>query len=215
VDPLCLKLGPAGVTHSPAAAASGSDAVEGKVVALVAKFDEVDYDYDIIAPGAVVSGTPVVLSSYGHDVMRDQARLPVGKGQLVVEGSHLVFKGSYFLQIGRARDAFETLKSLAELAQWSWGFLITQQRAPTPAEAKRGARRVLTKVRPIEVSPVLLGAGRGTRTLDVKRDAERAAAMMRERERFLRHIRHKHPQWPNESDEIYRRRLAALYFTAA
>jgi hypothetical protein len=213
---ILVKRAPAGVAQ-PAVAATAADMAEGKVSAIVATLDDTlpDHDGDIVSAKAVTDGTPVVLSSYQHDVVTRDL-LPVGKGALYREGKHLVFRGHYFMDVQTARDAFHTLRQLGGQAQWSWAFYIQKHSEPTAAQRALGVKRVITMADAFEVSPVVRGAGRNTRTVSAKVDDERhAAAMLAERERFLNHIRHKHPQWPNESHEMHRRRLLALYFTAA
>jgi hypothetical protein len=183
-----MKRGPVLAALREVDPATGSDiATEGRVAAIVGTLGDVDHDGDIIEAGSVVDGAPVVLSAYAHDTVLAR-RLPVGKGALFIEGANLVFRGGYFLQVERARDAFETLKALGGQVQWSWAFNILRKRDPTPTEKGRGAVRVLTGLAPFEASPVLIGAGRHTRTLHAKSEAEQrrlSAEMAGEHERFL------------------------------
>jgi phage head maturation protease len=142
------------------------DAEKGLVEAVVATLGVVDKDEDIIRPDAIKDGSKVSMSSYGHDAMYGNA--PVGKGEIVVEGNKAVFKGRLFLATANGRDTFETLKEMGSDQQWSFGFRILGSEVPEERERKLGARRILTKLDCFEVSPVIIGAGVGTRTLAVK-----------------------------------------------
>lgn len=142
------------------------DAEKGIVEAIIATLGVVDKDEDIIRPDAIKDGSKVSMSAYGHDAVFGDA--PVGKGALHVDGNKLVFKGRVFLATSRGRETFETLKEMETDQQWSFGFRIIGAEVPSDEERKRGARRILTKLDAFEVSPVIIGAGVGTRTVGVK-----------------------------------------------
>lgn len=154
------------VLKSFGAAMEVKDAEKGLVEAIIATLGVVDKDEDIIRPDAIPGGAKVSMSSYGHDAVYGDA--PVGKGTLHVDGNKLVFKGRVFLATVRGRESFETLKEMDVDQQWSFGFRILGAEVPSDEERKMGARRVLTKLDPFEVSPVIIGAGVGTRTVGVK-----------------------------------------------
>lgn len=142
------------------------DANTGSVEAIIATLMVVDKDEDVITETAIPDGAKVSMSAYGHDAVFGTA--PVGKGKLVIEGNKAVFKGRLFLGTSRGRDTFEVLKEMGEEQQWSFGFRILGAEVPDEAWKKRGARRILTKLDCFEVSPVIVGAGVGTRTVGVK-----------------------------------------------
>lgn len=142
------------------------DAEKGEVEAIIATLGVVDKDEDIIRHDAIPDGAKVSMSSYGHDAVFG-AR-PVGKGKLFVDGAKLVFKGRVFLGTTDGRDTFEVLKEMGGDQEWSFGFRILGAEVPSEDERKQGARRILTKLDCFEVSPVIVGAGVGTRTLGVK-----------------------------------------------
>jgi phage head maturation protease len=146
-------------------ALSVKDADKGLVQAVIATLEVVDRDGDIIRKGAIANGTKVTMSAYGHDAVFG-AR-PAGKGVLSVEGNQLTFNGRMFLATTAGRETFEVLKEL-DTAEWSFGFRVLGEEVPNESERKQGARRVLTKLDAFEVSPVLMGAGVGTRTVAVK-----------------------------------------------
>lgn len=142
------------------------DEAKGDVEAIVATLGVVDRDGDVIREGAIKSGAKVQMSDYAHNLM--WGGKPVGKGTLVVEGNKAVFKGRLFLKTADGRNTFETLKEMGGDQEWSFGFRVTGWEAPDEDEKKQGAFRILTKLEAFEVSPVLRGAGIGTRTVAVK-----------------------------------------------
>lgn len=142
------------------------DAEKGEVEAVVATIGVIDKDEDIIRPDAIKDGSKVSMSSYGHDAIYGDP--PVGKGALYVDGNKVVFKGRMFINTSRGRDTFETLKEMGADQQWSFGFRIMGSEVPEEKDRKLGARRILTKLDCFEVSPVIIGAGVGTRTLAMK-----------------------------------------------
>lgn len=135
---------------------------EGRVTAIIATLGTVDSDGDIIAPGAIPSGTSVPISAYGHASW--SGALPVGRGVVTEEGDRVVVRGQFFLDTLAGRETFTALSHLAELQEWSFGFL------PRLWHAERIAGelvRVLDRLDIFEVSPVLVGAGVGTRTVEL------------------------------------------------
>lgn len=142
------------------------DAEKGDVEAVIATLGVVDKDEDIITNDAIPNGSKVSMSAYGHDAVYGTA--PVGKGVIHVDGSRAVFKGRMFLATVRGRETFEVLKEMGVDQEWSFGFRILGSEVPNEEQRKQGARRILTKLDAFEVSPVIVGAGVGTRTLAVK-----------------------------------------------
>ncbi len=142
------------------------DADQGTVRAVIATLGVVDRDGDIIRKGAIPDGARVAVSAYGHDAV--WGNRPVGKGTLSTEGNKVLFDGRIFLNTTDGRDTFEVLKEMGADQEWSFGFRIMGEEVPADDEKKSGAWRILTKLDAFEVSPVLVGAGIGTRTLAVK-----------------------------------------------
>lgn len=142
------------------------DADKGEVRAVIATLGVIDRDGDIIRKGAIPDGARVVVSSYGHDAV--WGNRPAGKGTLSTEGNKVLFDGRLFLNTSDGRDTFEVLKEMGTDQEWSFGFRIIGDEVPTEDEQRQGAYRILTKLDAFEVSPVLIGAGIGTRTLAVK-----------------------------------------------
>lgn len=144
------------------------DESKGEVEAIVATLETVDRDREVILRGAIPDGSKVKLSGYGHGAMYGE--MPVGKGTLHVEKDRAVFRGKFFLTTTRGQDAFQTLKELGPEQEWSFGFRVIDAENASEEWAKQGAWRVLKKLEPFEVSPVLIGAGVGTRTVAMKCD---------------------------------------------
>lgn len=135
----------------------------GAVRAVFATLNVVDKDGDITIPGAFESGAEVIISAYGHQSWGGS--LPVGKGVINEVGNEAVFEGRFFLNTTHGRDTYETLKGLGPRQEWSYGYNVLDSEQQT-IDGK--AVRVLKKLRVVEVSPVLVGAGINTRTLAVK-----------------------------------------------
>jgi phage head maturation protease len=144
------------------------DAESGEVEAVVATLNTVDRDHEVILPGAIPEGSKVKLSMYGHGAMWGD--MPVGKGTLHVKGERLLFRGKFFMTTARGADAFRTLKEIGSDQEWSFGFRVIDAENATEEWSKQGAFRILKKLEPFEVSPVLIGAGIGTRTVSMKCD---------------------------------------------
>lgn len=142
------------------------DAAKGEVSAVIATLGVIDRDGDIIRKGAIPDGAKVAVSSYGHDAV--WGNRPVGKGTLSTKGDQVIFDGRLFLNTSDGRDTFEVLKEMGADQEWSFGFRVMGYEVPSEDEQKQGAYQILTKLDAFEVSPVLCGAGVGTRTLAVK-----------------------------------------------
>lgn len=154
-----------------------SDADKGLVTAVFSTFNVKDHDGDVTLPGAFVDGAEVRISAYNHTSW--SGALPVGKATIHADEEKAWFEGQFFLDTQMGADTFEVIKNMGDLQEYSYGFDIL--------EAEPGVHdgenvQFLKAVKVHEVSPVLLGAGIGTRTLAVKgRDqkfSEHAASVM-------------------------------------
>jgi prohead serine protease len=150
------------------------DAEKGEVEAVVATLNVVDRDLEIIDSDAIKNGAKVKMSAYGHDAMWGGS--PVGKGNLVVDGERVLFKGRFFLSTDRGTEAFRTIKEMGPEQEWSFGYRVLKSEEPNDEQRGKGARRILSKLDAFEVSPVMIGAGIGTRTVGVKEADEAVAA---------------------------------------
>lgn len=139
------------------------NADRGEVEAVFATFGVKDTDGDVTLPGAFENGAPVRISAYGHGSW--DGRLPVGKGVIRTGVTESAVAGRFFLQTTGGRDTFEVVKEMGPLQEWSYGY----DALDTYAGDHKGERvRFLPKQIVHEVSPVLVGAGVGTRTLSTK-----------------------------------------------
>jgi hypothetical protein len=152
--------------------------VDRSVEAVLATLGVIDLDGDILTRSAFPNGAEIMLSDFGHSVVLANA-LPVGRGRIYTEGDKLMLRGEYF-DTERAVEAYETVKALGSLVEWSPTFRVMPdgRERPTEAMQKRGARMVITKAHPREASPVWMGAGVGTRTTAVKLGADEAYLKM-------------------------------------
>jgi hypothetical protein len=135
---------------------------QGYIEAAFAQLNVVDHDGDITRPGAFPI-KEVPMSAYNHTSW--ESSLPVGKGSISERDGWAVFTGQFFMNTTHGRDAFETVKGLGPLAEYSYGYDVTDG-GPAVHEGK--SVRELRKLDVFEVSPVLMGAGIGTHTLAIK-----------------------------------------------
>ena len=145
----------------------------GEVELIFATLNVVDRDRDVIPAGAIAAGSKVKMSSYGHDIVLGGAA-PVGKGVTFIEGDKAGARIKMFMSTDRGKEAFNVVKEMGPDQEWSFGFQVVEEATPTKEWAEKGARRILTKLDAFEVSPVLMGAGIGTRTLAAKHAKEAA-----------------------------------------
>lgn len=136
---------------------------KGSVRAVFCTMGAIDHDGDMILPGAI-GDQQVRMSAYGHGSWRGE--LPVGKGRIFEQGSDAVFEGQFFLSTTPGRDTYETVKAMGDLQEWS--FALPEIESETRKTPEGQSYRAIKRVTVPEVSPVLLGAGVNTRTLDVK-----------------------------------------------
>jgi HK97 family phage prohead protease len=146
-----------------------TDEAEGKVEAVFSVFNVVDSDNDIVAPGAVKSGfgDKGVAMVWGHD-WKDV----IGRGVIEQDNEKAVFKGQFIMDTERGRDAFNTVKAMGDLQQWSFGFevLDSDKKMITKNDGTEHEVRELKELKVWEVSPVLVGANQNTYTMAVKND---------------------------------------------
>lgn len=141
------------------------NADKGEVTAVFATLNVVDSDKDVTRPGAFENGAKVRISAYGHKSW--EGMLPVGKGTIREVGNEAILEGRFFLDTVAGRETFTVVKALGEdgLQEWSYGFDVISSE---PGEFNGQKVRFLNKLKVHEVSPVLLGAGVGTRVLAAK-----------------------------------------------
>lgn len=148
-----------------------TDEIEGKVEAVFSIFNEIDSDGDVVLPNSIKSGygDRGVAMVWGHD-WKDV----IGRGEIVTDNDKAVFKGEFIMDTERGREAYNTVKAMGDLQQWSFGYEVVD--SEKGAFQKDGFEtqdvRYLKELRVWEVSPVLVGANQETYTLAVKEDQE-------------------------------------------
>jgi hypothetical protein len=139
------------------------DAAKGEVTAVFSTFDVIDSDGDVTLADAFDGNGDVVISSYGHSSWG--SGVPIGKGRIFTNKNEAILEGRFFMDTQAGKDTFAAVKALGELGQWSYGFDILDSET---GDFKGERVRFLKKLKVWEVSPVLVGAGVGTRTLQAK-----------------------------------------------
>jgi hypothetical protein len=134
----------------------------GAFKALFAPFNVVDKQNDLTLPGAF-GQQRVVISAYGHGSW--EGRLPVGKGRIYDGPDGGIVEGQFFLNTSGGKDTYTIVKELGDLQEWSYALPEIDFEM---GEHEGKKVRILKRIGVNEVSPVLMGAGNGTRTLEVK-----------------------------------------------
>ena len=135
---------------------------QGLVRAVFATLNVIDADGDVTLPGAF-GNQSVRLGAWGHAWQE----LPVGKGSIKEEEDKAIFDGAFFLDTEAGREHYLTVKNLAELQEWSYGFRVLESEE---GEFEGRQVRFLKKMDVYEVSPVMQGAGVDTVTVAIKGD---------------------------------------------
>ncbi len=141
------------------------DTAKGLIEAVFATLNVIDKDGDVTLPGAFTNGEKVRISAYGHKSW--DGVLPVGKGEINEVGNEAILTGQFFMNTAAGRETFEVVKELGALAEFSYGFDVLENSFGVFGDDERKVQ-FLRKLQVHEVSPVLLGAGIGTRTLVAK-----------------------------------------------
>lgn len=139
------------------------DEAKGLVKAVFSTFNVIDAHRDVTPAGAFTDGEEMPISSYGHASW--DGALPVGKGTIRQTSKEAIFEGQFFLDTTAGADTFKTVKQLGALGQWSYGYDALDY---SYGDFDGQKVRFLNKLRVLEVSPVLQGAGINTRTLAAK-----------------------------------------------
>ena len=126
------------------------------IEAVFSLFDTIDSDNDVTKANALRSGytgnkVPLV---WNHDWSK-----VIGRGIIETDNQKAVFKG-YFLNTEAGKEAYNTVKEMQDMQQFSYGFQVMKSSKGTHIDAKGEEIpvRVLEDVKVWEVSPVLVGA---------------------------------------------------------
>lgn len=131
----------------------------GSIEAVYSTFGVVDRGGDIVEASAIEDGKQVPMT-WAHDWSR-----MIGKGTVTAEPERAIFRGQLFLDTAAGQDAYQTIKSMGDLIEYSWGFRVLD--AAFEQQGDNLVRRI-TKAEQFEVSPVLVGEGLNTGTLSLK-----------------------------------------------
>src|SRR3990167_6040854 len=123
-------------------------------------------DFKLSEAGDVPAGKAVPMSAYGHTSL--DGALPTGRGKLREADGLGIFDGKFFMDTDQGRNAHATVKAMAELQQWSYGYKVLDG---GPVVLDNMSVRELRRLDVYEISPVLIGAGVGTATLAIKSGA--------------------------------------------
>jgi HK97 family phage prohead protease len=139
---------------------------DGQLEAIISTFDQIDRDGDIMLADAFSEADGKAIPMvWSHNW--DQ---PVGKGRVSRTKETAVFTGQFFLDTSAGQNAYQTVKAMGDLQQYSIGFRIRDADFGYKEDAS-GSRiyvRTIKDIELFEASPVLVGAAYGTRTLAVK-----------------------------------------------
>ncbi len=141
------------------------DAEKGSFVAKIATLEVADKDNDVTLPGAFPPDAMVLVSAYQHGSW--MGGLPVGKAIIKEIGRDVLAEGQFNLASANGREHYETIKFAPELQEWSYGFKALEFDLDADWQGQKVAR-ILRKVLPVEISPVMRGAGVDTATLAIK-----------------------------------------------
>ena len=143
--------------------ASAADAgPTGEISARIAYYHTPDSYGDITLPGVLEGkSVPVHLSAWGHDMTQP----PVGAGMMSEDKQGLRFDGVNWLSSPAGRYAYDALKRLGPLAEFSYAFFVTKGHYGTQDGSEY---YYMERIEPFEVSPVHKGASPGTETISLR-----------------------------------------------
>ncbi len=138
-----------------------ADDAAGTFSATFATLNVIDKDGDVTLPGAFKDGQEVRIAQWGHN----WSGLVVGKGVIHADDERAWVDGQFFLDTDHGVQTYRTVKNLGALQEWSYGFAVEEADFGT---FQGREVRFLKRLDVFEVSPVMLGAGVGTRTDAIK-----------------------------------------------
>jgi len=145
---------------------------KGEVAAVFSVFDKVDSDGDIVKSGSIQSGFK---SGDVPMVWAHKWDMPIGKGQIVQDDDKATFKGQFFMDTESGKEAYNLVKAMGDLQQWSFGFKVDDSeygKIQKDGSDEEESVRYLKGLTVYEVSPVLVGANQETYTMAIKSNNE-------------------------------------------
>ena len=99
----------------------GDGEIKGQVNAEFSVFNTLDSDGDVVLPDAVRSGfksgdVPMVWSHKWD--------MPIGKGKINKDKDKATFEGNFFKDTESGKEAYNLVKSMGDLQQWSFGYEV-------------------------------------------------------------------------------------------
>ena len=101
--------------------------------------------------------------------------MPIGKGQIEQDDDKATFKGQFFMDTESGKEAYNLVKAMGELQQWSFGFKVDDSeygKFKKDGSDEEEDVRFLKGLTVYEVSPVLVGANQETYTMAIKSNTE-------------------------------------------
>lgn len=145
---------------------------DGTVSVVMATLNEIDSDGDVTEPGFFGRQTAQIVPTH------DWAHVPLGKAHIREVGNEAIAELQFNLDVPAAADWYKAIRYDFEnppaLQEYSYGFDILPggsrygQHKGQPVRFLQPLPNGRPGVRVVEVSPVMRGAGVGTRTLAVK-----------------------------------------------
>ena len=152
---------------------------EGKVSAVFSVFNTLDSDGDVVIPEAIKSGFK---SGSVPMVWAHKWDMPIGKGEIKQDGDKATFEGSFFMDTESGKEAYNLVKAMGDLQQWSFGYRVNDsERGKFKSGDKDVDARYLKDLSVYEVSPVLVGANQDTYTMAIKSNKELLEEMASEK----------------------------------
>ena len=152
---------------------------EGKVSAVFSVFNTLDSDGDVVIPEAIKSGFK---SGSVPMVWAHKWDMPIGKGEIKSDGDKATFEGSFFMDTESGKEAYNLVKAMGDLQQWSFGYRVNDsERGKFKSGDKDVDARYLKDLSVYEVSPVLVGANQDTYTMAIKSNKELLEEMASEK----------------------------------
>jgi HK97 family phage prohead protease len=110
--------------------------------------------------------------------------MPIGKGSIKKDKDKAYFDGSFFMDTESGKEAYNLVKNMGDLQQWSFGFKVNDSEY---GKWKKSAEeevdvRYLKNLSVYEVSPVLVGANQDTFTMAIKSGENSEVKVMQEDE---------------------------------
>ena len=152
---------------------------KGQVKAVFSVFNNLDSDGDVVLPDAIRSGFK---SGDVRMVWSHKWDMPIGKGTIKKDKDKAYFDGSFFMDTESGKEAYNLVKNMGDLQQWSFGFKVNDSEY---GKWKKSADeevdvRYLKNLSVYEVSPVLVGANQDTFTMAIKSGENSEVIIMEE-----------------------------------